>query len=133
VRIATAIAGALVLAAAAMVVVAFTSGGEGSRPAKAPATTTAPSAQADGLAVWVAQGCGSCHTLAAANSHGTFAPDLGASLAGTSAASIRRSIVDPGADAAAGYETGMMPDDFASRFTPRELDRLVAFLRASAR
>ena len=81
----------------------------------------------------MAQGCGSCHTLAAANAHGTFGPDLGASLAGTPAAAIRRSIVDPGAEAAAGYETGMMPEDYATRITPRDLDRLVAFLRAARR
>ena len=101
------------------------------------ATTTATAAFAatthTGLAVWVAQGCGSCHTLAAANSHGTFGPDLGSSLAGEPASSIRRSIVDPGAEAAANYEVGMMPEDFATRIAPGDLDRLVAFLRASAR
>ena len=125
------------LAAAAMAAVAFTSGGEGpgGETAASPVATaaTAPAAQTrGGLAAWVAQGCGSCHTLAAANAHGTFGPDLGVSLAGTSAAAIRRSIVDPRAEAAAGYETGMMPDDYATRIAPRDLDRLVAFLRAGA-
>ena len=132
-RITTAIAGALVLAAAAMAILAFTSG-DGDDPVAAITTTTtqASGAQA-GLAVWVEQGCASCHTLAEANAHGEFGPDLGTSLAGEPASSIRRSIVDPSADAAAGYETGMMPEDYGTRIAAGDLDRLVAFLRASAR
>ena len=133
-RIAPAVAGALVLAAAAMVALAFTSGDDGGDPVSTPATTAvASNAEAHtGLAVWVAQGCGSCHTLAAANAHGTFGPDLGASLAGEPASSIRRSIVDPPAEAAANYEVGMMPEDYGTRIAPGDLDRLVAFLRKSA-
>ena len=136
-RIATAIAGGLVLAAAAMAILAFTTG-DGDEPVAATTTTTtatqASGAQARaGLAVWVAQGCGSCHALAAANAHGELGPDLGSSLAGEPAASIRRSIVDPNAGAAADYEAGMMPVDYATRIAPGDLDRLVAFLRASAR
>lgn len=136
-RIAPAVAGALVLAAAAMVALAFTSGDDGGNPVAAPATTATTTVASDakartGLAVWVAQGCGSCHTLAAANAHGTFGPDLGSSLAGEPASSIRRSIVDPTADAAADYEVGMMPEDYGTRIAPGDLDRLVAFLRKSA-
>ncbi len=135
-RIGTAIAGALVLAAMAMAVLAFTTGGDGDDPVAATTMTTtatqASGAQA-GLAVWVAQGCASCHTLAAANAHGEFGPDLGTSLAGEPAASIRRSIVDPNAEAAENYKAGMMPTDYGTRISDRDLDRLVAFLRAGAR
>ncbi len=131
-KITTAIAGALVLAAAAMAILAFTTG-DGDDPVAATTTTTQASGAQAGLAVWVEQGCASCHTLAAANAHGEFGPDLGTSLAGEPASSIRRSIVDPSADAAAGYQTGMMPEDYGTRIPPGELDRLVAFLRASAR
>jgi mono/diheme cytochrome c family protein len=130
VRIATAVAGALALAAAGMVVLAFTSGGDGSGRAAAPATAAQT---AGGKTVWLAQGCGSCHTLAAANAHGDIGPDLAASLKGAPASYIRESIVNPSAHAAVGYSTGAMPEDYASRMTPAELDRLVAFLRASAR
>jgi mono/diheme cytochrome c family protein len=134
-RIATAVAGGLVLAAAAMVALAFTAGDEQvASPATTVTATVASTAKTHtGLAVWVAQGCGSCHTLAAANAHGTFGPDLGSSLAGEPATSIRRSIVDPRAEAAADYEVGMMPEDYATRIAPGDLDRLVAFLRVSAR
>ena len=131
-RITTAIAGALVLAAAAMGILAFTSS-DGDDPVAAITTTTQTSGAQAGLAVWVEQGCASCHTLAAANARGEFGPDLGTSLAGEPASSIKRSIVDPRADAAAGYEVGMMPEDYGTRIEPGDLDRLVAFLRASSR
>jgi mono/diheme cytochrome c family protein len=135
VRIPTAIAGCLALAAAAMVVAAFTTGGDGEAPVTAPSVTTtaqAPGAPS-GLTVWVQQGCGSCHTLAAANAHGRFGPDLGSSLRGKSAAAVERSIVDPNAESATGFEAGMMPEDYATRMAPGDLERLVGFLRTSAR
>jgi mono/diheme cytochrome c family protein len=130
VRIATAVAGGLALAAAVMGVLAFTSGGDGGGQSAATATA---GQTAGGKAVWLAQGCGSCHTLAAANAHGDIGPDLAATLKGAPASYVRESIVNPSAHAAAGYSTGAMPEDYASRMTPAELDRLVGFLRASAR
>ena len=129
-RIATAVAGGLALAAAVMAVLAFASDGGGNGQSTAPATA---GRTADGRAVWLSQGCGSCHTLAAANAHGDIGPDLAATLKGAPASYIRESIVNPNAHAAAGYSTGAMPEDYASRMTPAELDRLVTFLRASAR
>jgi mono/diheme cytochrome c family protein len=130
VRIATAVAGGLALAAAVMAVLAVTSGGDGGGQSAAPATA---GQTADGRAVWLAQGCGSCHTLAAVNAHGDIGPDLAATLKGAPASYVRESIVNPNAHAAAGYSTGTMPEDYESRMTPAELDRLVGFLRASAR
>jgi mono/diheme cytochrome c family protein len=130
-RAAPLIAGALVTAAAAMAAVAFTSGGD-----SAPERAAAPPAPADdvrdGQTVWAEQGCGSCHALAAARSTGTFGPDLGQSLKGMPASYIRESIVAPSEVAAAGYSTGMMPEDYATRIPPDDLDALVSFLRASA-
>jgi mono/diheme cytochrome c family protein len=134
VRIATAVAGALAIAAAAMGVLAFTTGDGDEGPAASRASTAPAEPRASaGLAIWMAQGCGSCHTLAAANAHGEIGPDLGSSLEGVSAATIETSIVAPNAAAAAGYSTGTMPEDYASRIAPDDLVRLVAFLRASAR
>jgi mono/diheme cytochrome c family protein len=138
VRIGTALAGALAIAAAVMAVLAFTTGGDGDERAAAPPTAT-PAAPATGgrtsggLAVWAAQGCGSCHTLAAANSHGVIGPDLASSLKRVPASYIKESIVAPNKVAAAGYGTGMMPDDYAARIAPDDLDALVSFLLASAR
>jgi mono/diheme cytochrome c family protein len=128
------IAGALVIAAAVMAVVAFTSGDDGAPPERAAAPPAAtPSAARNGQDVWTEQGCGSCHALAAANAHGTIGPDLEQNLQGMPAAYIKESIVAPSKVAAAGYTSGMMPEDYASRISPEDLDRLVRFLRASAR
>jgi mono/diheme cytochrome c family protein len=126
---ATVAAGALACAAAAMVVAAFAAGdgdGEGERAATAPATT----ATRDGLAVWVANGCGSCHTFRPANARAVIGPDLAATLQGMPASYIRESIVNPRAAAAAGWEGGIMPEDFGRRIPPAELERLVEFIRA---
>jgi mono/diheme cytochrome c family protein len=136
VRITTAVAGGCATAAAVIAVLAFTTGNDSEERAAAPPTATpaAPAAPArDGRAVWGEQGCGSCHTLAAANSHGFIGPDLGASLKGVPASYIKESIVAPDRAAAAGYTTGMMPSDYAARIAPGDLDRLVSFLQASAR
>jgi mono/diheme cytochrome c family protein len=137
-RIATAVAAGLGTAAAVMAVLAFATGGEGDdeRAAAPPAATATPTAAGgsgrDGLDVWAEQGCGSCHTFAAANASGVIGPDLDANLDGVPAAYIKESIVAPEKVAAAGYGTGMMPDDYASRIAPDDLDRLVSFLRANA-
>ena len=123
-RIATAAAGGLASAAAVMAILAFTSGGgDGAQP----------QAARDGRAVWAAHGCGSCHTLAAANAVGTIGPDLAATLRGMPPAYIRKSILDPNANAAPGWSTGAMPEDYGARISPGDLDLLVAFLRASAK
>jgi mono/diheme cytochrome c family protein len=135
VTVRTAVAAALIAAAAVMAVLAFTTGDGNDERAAAPPTATpaAPAAGTDrGLAVWTEQGCGSCHTLAAANSHAPIGPDLGSSLRGMPASYIRESIVAPNKVAAAGYTTGAMPEDYAARIAPDDLDRLVSFLRASA-
>jgi mono/diheme cytochrome c family protein len=135
VRVATAVAGALAVAAVVMAVLAFTAGDESDERAAAPPTATpaASSGERDGLDVWAEQGCGSCHTLAAANAHGFLGPDLESSLEGVPASYIKDSIVAPDKAVAAGFPAGMMPDDYASRISPEDLDRLVSFLQQSAR
>lgn len=134
-RAAPLIAGALVIAAAGMAVVAFTAGDDEKQAAAPPAATPSAtvSAKRTGLTVWTEQGCGSCHTLAAANATGTLGPDLEQNLKGMPASYIKESIVAPSKVAAAGYGTGMMPEDYGSRIAPGDLDRLVSFLQQSAR
>jgi cytochrome c oxidase subunit 2 len=129
-RAAPLIAGALVIAAAGMAVVAFTAG-DGEEQAAAPPATV--SGERTGLTVWTEQGCGSCHRLAAANATGTLGPDLGQNLKGMPASYIKESIVAPSKVAAAGYSTGLMPEDYGSRIEPDDLERLVSFLAQSAR
>jgi mono/diheme cytochrome c family protein len=132
VRPATIAAAVLACAAAAMAVLAFAAGDGGEeRAAVATATPTPePAAVRDGKAVWVANGCGSCHTFAPANAKGQFAPNLSATLKGMPASYIRESIVNPNAVAAAGFSTGAMPEDYGARIAPAELDALVEFIRS---
>jgi cytochrome c oxidase subunit 2 len=129
VRPAAIAAGVLVVAAAGMAVAAFAGGDGEAPPPRAAATATPAAARApDGLAVWAREGCGGCHTFAAANSHGPIGPDLGASLRKMPAAYVKESIVAPDAAIAAGYAAGTMPEDYAERIAPDDLDRLVAFI-----
>jgi mono/diheme cytochrome c family protein len=95
--------------------------------AKPPEVEGGPGAQ-----VFATNGCGSCHTLAAANSGGTTGPDLDEVLPGQSEAEIEESIVDPEAKIAQGYPKGVMPQNFKEKIQPEEIKQLVEFLSESA-
>jgi mono/diheme cytochrome c family protein len=89
----------------------------------------APPGRGDpGLRVWAAQGCGSCHTFKPANARMPMGPDLQLSLHGKSRDHVRESIVLPSKDASPGWGTGAMPEDYAQRIAPADLDRLVDFI-----
>jgi cytochrome c oxidase subunit 2 len=83
-----------------------------------------------GEQIFAEQGCGSCHTLAAANAKGTVGPDLG-KLENAKAAFIRKSIVDPSAEVEQGFPDGVMPQDFGDKLSDEELDALVKYLEES--
>ena len=121
-------AGGLACAGAAMTIAAFAGGGHAD-PAPAPPKATGI---ARGAEVFAEQGCGGCHTFAPAHARGGVAPDLALSLSGKDKDYVLRSIVDPAADVAQGYGWGGMPDDFAQRIDPRDLDPLVAYLMKGA-
>ncbi len=87
-------------------------------------------AAADGEQIFTAQGCGSCHALAAANAEGTVGPDLG-KLDEANAAFVRESIVDPSAKVEQGFPDGVMPSDFGDKLSQEELDALVKYLLES--
>lgn len=133
-RTATLVAAVLVAAGAGMAAVGLAAGGGGGEERSAARPTPTPTAGSvrGGRAVWVAQGCGSCHRLTAAGSTGDIGPDLDA-LSGAPVSYIRTSIVDPAAAAAPGFSPGAMPEDYASRISPAELERLVAFIAGRAR
>lgn len=85
-----------------------------------------------GAQVFANYGCGSCHTLAAANAGGTTGPNLDESLtAGVSAADIEEMIVDPNAEIAAGFSANVMPSTYGDEMSPKELEDLVQFLLES--
>jgi mono/diheme cytochrome c family protein len=98
-------------------------------PPPAMTTPEQPSGSpAAGKAVFASAGCGSCHTFAAAESSGTTGPNLDESLAGKDAEYVRRAIVDPDADIAEGYSSGVMPQTYEDQLSPKQLDDLLAFL-----
>jgi mono/diheme cytochrome c family protein len=121
-RLAIPLAAGLAAAAIAFAVVLLATdrGGATSVAANAPAAP-APSR---GRLVFARVGCGSCHTLAAAGSHGIIGPSLDDALAHHTPASLRAKVSRPGIGS-------VMPQDFARRMSPADLDALVAFLIAA--
>jgi mono/diheme cytochrome c family protein len=123
-------AGGLAVAGAAMTIAAFAGGGSDEPAATQAASAARPQTANDGLQVWIANGCGSCHTFKPAGATGPLAPDLQQTLKGKDRSYVMESIVAPNATAAPGYSTGMMPDDFARRIAPADLERLTDFILA---
>ena len=85
-----------------------------------------------GAQVFANNGCGGCHTLAAANAGGTVGPDLDKVLPGQSAAMITMSIIDPNAKITPGYPQSVMPQNFKQAIPADQLKQLVQFLISSA-
>jgi cytochrome c551/c552 len=85
-----------------------------------------------GKAVWDANGCGGCHTLAAASASGTIGPDLDTALpkdAGSTplADFVKESIIDPSKVIAPGFSDGLMPKTF-NTLSATDLNNLVALI-----
>ena len=85
-----------------------------------------------GAQVFANNGCGGCHTLAAAGSSGVTGPDLDEVLPGQDAAKIEEDIVDPNKEIAAGYQANVMPQNFGETIPPDELKELVEYLQETA-
>jgi cytochrome c oxidase subunit II len=110
--------------------------------AKAAAAKAKAQASANpGLAVFDSNGCGGCHTLAAAKSTGKVGPSLddittnftrakaeGKTKATDLAGFIKESIVDPDAYIAKGYAPGIMPTTFGTSLSAKQLSDVVAFV-----
>ncbi len=88
-------------------------------------------AAVDGSAVFVDNGCGSCHTLAAAGTEAAVGPVLDDSLADKDEAYIEESILDPGAVISRGFGEGIMPTTYEESLSPEDLDALVMYLAES--
>jgi cytochrome c oxidase subunit 2 len=84
-----------------------------------------------GAQVFANNGCGGCHTLAAANSGNVTGPNLDQVLAGQSLAMIHDSIVDPNRVIAKGYPASVMPSNYGDIITPEQLNQLVQYLADS--
>ena len=84
-----------------------------------------------GGAIFINNGCGSCHVLAAAETVGTQGPNLDESLPGQSAAQIQESIIAPSVEVVQGYPD-VMPQTFEDSIEPADLKTLVKFLQDNA-
>jgi mono/diheme cytochrome c family protein len=81
-----------------------------------------------GAQVFANNGCGTCHTLAAAKTGGTTGPNLDEVLPGQTSAMIHEDIADPNKDIAKGYPPNVMPQTYAQSLSPKELEDLVEYL-----
>jgi cytochrome c551/c552 len=102
-------------------------------------TKTTPSSggnAAAGKTVFTSAGCSTCHTFKPAGSNGTIGPDLDTAPTASAktdhnmplAAFIRQSIIDPNAYIAKGYKSGLMPTNFKTQLSAKQLNDLVAFI-----
>ena len=107
------------------------------------ATTTTAAAggnAAAGKSVFASNNCASCHTFAPANASGSVGPDLDTKPKADAqkanmqlAAFVKQSIVDPNAYISPGYQKGLMPGDYGTKLSKRQLDDLVAFIVQGAK
>jgi len=125
--------------AALVLALAGCGGGEEARPFPETVVGTVasgPSGAAAGKALFVANGCGGCHTFAPAGAEGKVGPDLDklaadAEKAGASVADYaRESLEDPDAYVAPGFAQGVMPS-FSGKLTDSQINELVSYLTQS--
>lgn len=110
--------------------------------AKAEAAKAKQEATANpGLAVFNNEGCGGCHTFTPAKTSGTAGPKLDdvaagyqdAKAAGKTKATdlagfIKESITDPNAYIAKGFAPNVMPGNFGTKLSSKQLDDVAAYL-----
>ena len=70
--------------------------------------------------------CGACHKVA--GEEGELGPDLTTIGAARDKDYLRRSILDPNADIAEGFERELMPEDYGEQLYAAELEMLVDYL-----
>jgi mono/diheme cytochrome c family protein len=81
-----------------------------------------------GAQVFANNGCGGCHTFAAAKAGGMVGPNLDEVLPGQSTAMIHEDIADPNKDIAKGYPPNVMPSNYEQTLSSKELDDLAQYL-----
>jgi cytochrome c oxidase subunit 2 len=108
-------------------------GGEKVVSPTGPVEGTLPQAEkgdpAAGKKAFADSGCGNCHTFAPAGSKGAIGPNLDDALKGKDADFIKESIVDPNAEIASGFQPNLMPPNYGSQLTSKQIADLVAFLQ----
>jgi len=108
-------------------------GGAGSGGAAGPGGASGATAAA-GKALFIGEGgCSACHTYAPAGSTSPIGPNLDAVGKQDPAAAIKEMIVAPNKEVVKGFAAGVMPQDYGTRFTPEQIDALVAFIKKPAK
>lgn len=85
-----------------------------------------------GAQIFVSNGCGSCHTLAAAGSTGEVGPNLNEFLApDDDTAGVEVMIVEPNSELAEGFPPNVMPKDYGKTLSKPEVNELAEYLVAN--
>jgi mono/diheme cytochrome c family protein len=85
-----------------------------------------------GAQVFANNGCGGCHTFAAAESGGVTAPNLDEELPGETQAHVEEMIEDPNAEIVKGFPPNVMPQNYEQLLSPQEIEDLVKYLLENA-
>ena len=85
-----------------------------------------------GAQVFANNGCGGCHTFAAAESGGVTGPNLDEVLPGETQAHVEEMVVDPNAEIAKGYPPNVMPQNYEELLSSKEIEDLVKYLLENA-
>ncbi|HEX6205737.1 MAG TPA: cytochrome c [Solirubrobacterales bacterium] len=85
-----------------------------------------------GAQVFANNGCGGCHTFAAAESGGVTGPNLDEVLPGETQAHVEEMVVDPNAEIAKGYPPNVMPQNYEQILSAKEIEDLVKYLLENA-
>lgn len=85
-----------------------------------------------GAQVFASNGCGGCHTFAAAESGGVTGPNLDEELPGESQAAVEEMIKDPNAEIVKGYPPNVMPQTYEQMLSQKEIEDLVKYLLENA-
>ncbi len=85
-----------------------------------------------GAQVFANNGCGGCHTFAAAESGGVTGPNLDEELPGDTQAAIEKMVTEPNAEIVQGYPANVMPQNYAQLLSPKEIEDLAKYLLENA-
>jgi mono/diheme cytochrome c family protein len=97
-----------------------------------PGATPPQVAGGPGAQVFANNGCGGCHTFAAAEAGGVTGPNLDEVIPGESETAVKEMIVDPNAEIAKGYPPNVMPQNYEQTLSPKEVEDLVKYLLENA-
>jgi mono/diheme cytochrome c family protein len=85
-----------------------------------------------GAQVFANNGCGGCHTFAAAEAGGVTGPNLDEELPGESQSAVEKMITDPNAEIAKGYPPNVMPQTYEQTLSSKEIEDLAKYLLENA-